>query len=171
MLMLKLKSWHFQIFFFFFHHNKAGHFMQTILEMICIVGILSKQTDDKQAILYLFFTENRAYPQETVWKKCQVLFSGKHGTNILKCHQLIHSAGLRLIFTTLGKFSRWQIRKQDLTFHANYLLKRQFALKYQNLISGKNKKNYSKSIICWYIYPACKLLKPNWTSVPSKHST
>ena len=61
------------------------------------------------------------------------------------------------LYHSLGIFSRRQIddiflifaRKQDLTFHANCLLRRQFACNVKSCFLGKNKKNISK----------CRLLK------------
>ena len=72
---------------------------------------------------------------------------------ILMCLNLYHS---------LGIFSRRQNdviflifpRKQDLTFHANCLLRRQFAWNVKSCFLGKIRKIF-QSVVCWKFYPEC----------------
>ena len=63
---------------------------------------------------------------------------------------------------SLGIFSRRQIddiflifpRKQDLTFHANCLLRRQYAWNVKSCFLGKLRK-YFQNVVCWKFYPEC----------------
>ena len=79
-----------------------------------------------------------------------------HQTRVLwslRCINLYHS---------LGIFSRRQIddiflifpSKQDLTFHANCLLWRQFAWNVKSYFLGKIRKIF-QNVICWKFYPEC----------------
>ena len=71
----------------------------------------------------------------------------------LQCINLYHS---------LGIFSRWQIddiflifsKKQDLTFHANCLRRRQFAWNIISCFLWKIRKIF-QNVICWKFYPEC----------------
>ena len=66
------------------------------------------------------------------------------------------------LYHSLGIFSRRQIddiflifsRKQDLTFHANCLLRRQFAWIVKSCVLGKIRKIF-QNVICWKFYPEC----------------
>ena len=70
------------------------------------------------------------------------------------------------LYHSLGIFSRWQIddiflifpRKQDMTFHANCLLRRQFAWNVISCFLGKIRKIF-QSVGCWKFYPECYVLK------------
>ena len=66
------------------------------------------------------------------------------------------------LYHSLGIFSRRQIddiflifpRKQDLTFHANCLLRRQFACNVKSCFLGKIRKIF-QNVVCWKFYPEC----------------
>ena len=65
----------------------------------------------------------------------------------------------------MGIFSGWQIddifliftRKQGLTFHANCLLRRQFAWNVKSCFLGKIRKIF-QNVVCWKFYPECLAL-------------
>ena len=69
------------------------------------------------------------------------------------------------LYHSLGIFSRWQTddiflifpRKQDLTFQANCLLRRQFAWNVKSCFLGKIRKIF-QNVICWKFYPECEAL-------------
>ena len=64
------------------------------------------------------------------------------------------------LYHSLGIFSRRHIddiflifpRKQDLTFHANCLLRRQFAWNVKSCSLGKIRKIF-QNVVCWKFYP------------------
>ena len=66
------------------------------------------------------------------------------------------------LYHSLGIFSRRQNdviflifpRKQDLTFHANCLLRRQFAWNVKSCFLGKIRKIF-QNVVCWKFYPEC----------------
>ena len=66
------------------------------------------------------------------------------------------------LYHSLGIFSRRQTddiflifpRKQDLTFHANCLLRRQFAWNVKSCFLGKIRKIF-QNVVCWNFYPEC----------------
>ena len=66
------------------------------------------------------------------------------------------------LYHSLGIFSRRQIddiflifpRKQDLTFHANCLLRRQFAWNVISCFLRKIRKIF-QNVVCWKFYPEC----------------
>ena len=66
------------------------------------------------------------------------------------------------LYHSLGIFSRRQIddiflifpRKQDLTFHANCLLRRQFAWNVLSCFLRKIRKKF-QNVVCWKFYPEC----------------
>ena len=66
------------------------------------------------------------------------------------------------LYHSLGIFSRRQIddiflifpRKQDMTFHANCLLRRQFAWNVISCFLGKIRKIF-QNVVCWKFYPEC----------------
>ena len=66
------------------------------------------------------------------------------------------------LYHSLGIFSRRQIddiflifpRKQDLTFHANCLLRRQFAWNVKSCFLGKIRKIF-QNVVCWNFYLEC----------------
>ena len=72
------------------------------------------------------------------------------------------------LYHSLGIFSRWQIddiflifpRKQDLTFDANCLLRRQFAWNVISCFLGKIRKIF-QNVVCWKFYPECLALITN----------
>ena len=77
------------------------------------------------------------------------------------------------IYHSLDSFSRRQIddiflifpRKQDFTFHANCLLRRQFAWNVKSCFLGKIRKIF-QNVVCWKFYPECWALKFNiWAAV------
>ena len=66
------------------------------------------------------------------------------------------------LYHSLGIFSRWQIddiflifpSKQDLTFHANCLLRRQFTWNVKSCFLRKIRKIF-QNVVCWKLYPEC----------------
>ena len=66
------------------------------------------------------------------------------------------------LYHSLGIFSRRQNdviflifpRKQDLTFHANCLLRRQFAWNVKSCFLGKIRKIF-QNVVCWKFFPEC----------------
>ena len=69
----------------------------------------------------------------------------------------------KLTFTTLWAFSAddkmmlfflFFPRKQDLTFHANCLRRRQFAWNVKSCFLGKIRKIF-QNVVCWKFYPEC----------------
>ena len=79
----------------------------------------------------------------------------------------LHSFHLFLfnLYHSLGIFSRRQTgdiflifpRKQDLTLHANCLLRRQFAWNVKSCFLGKIRKIF-QNVVCWKFYPECYAL-------------
>ena len=69
------------------------------------------------------------------------------------------------LYHSLGIFSRRQTddiflifsRKQDLTFQANCLLRRQFAWNVKSCFLGIIRKIF-QNVVCWKFYPECKAL-------------
>ena len=88
--------------------------------------------------------------------------------NIFMCFRLSTAVIINDAFTfnfLHGQFQRRQTdgicfifpRKQVLTFHANCLLRRQFAQNIKACFLGKIRKN-NQVVIHWIFYPACKAL-------------
>ena len=79
------------------------------------------------------------------------------------------------LYHSLGKLSRWQIndiflifsRKQDLTFHANCLLRRQNAWSVKSCFLGKVRENISK---CHLLKFSSRVLSMNFYLSLAEHS-
>ena len=91
--------------------------------------------------------ESMSIVSRALWVVC------RSSCSINNCFNLYHS---------LGIFSRRQIddiflifpRKQDLTFHANCLLRRKFAWNVISCFLRKIRKIF-QNVVCWKFYPEC----------------
>ena len=113
--------------------------------------------------------------RQTIHMKCRALFESLKKKSsaavvinnwsvmhvFVEVNWCIRSAPFNL-YHSLGIFCRRQIddsflifpRKQDLTFHTNCLLRRQFARNVQSCFLRKIRKVF-QNVVCWKFYPKC----------------
>ena len=99
------------------------------------------------------------FSQSCYWRSYHLSIGGTKNKHVGK--GIVPLAYINL-YHSLGIFSRRQIddiflifpRKQDLTFHANCLLRRQFAWNVISCFLRKIRKIF-QNVVCWKFYPEC----------------